>query len=95
MSSNPNGPTPLAIRGCRDHAKAKQDIEDWVQKTSGRENDDPERNGNDVRDLLKQWESLGGGDAVLFVERNDAMELQVNGKNFNFSSRPEFSKFCF
>ena len=95
MSSNPGEPKPLAIRGCRDRGKARQDVEQWVKKTSGREDDDPQIT-REVTEVAQKLESLGGDrDAVLLLERNDAKELQVNGKNFNFSSRPEFSRFCF
>ena len=76
MACNPNGPTPLAIRGSRDSAKAATDIVNWVKKSSGRENNDP-KSYHEERSLQEKWESLRGRDAVLFVERNDAMELHV------------------
>lgn len=76
MAGNPNGPTPLAIRGCRDRVRATQDIVHWVQTTRSGEDDDARRR-NEIIALQQKWESLGGGDAVLFVERNEAMELHM------------------
>lgn len=77
MSCNPDEPTPLAIRGCSDREKAKQDVEKWVKKTSGRKDDDPQIT-KEVTDVAKKLKSLGGDrDAVLLLERNDAKELEV------------------
>lgn len=75
MAGNPNGPTPLAIRGRRDPVRVAFDILNWVKTSSGRENNDGET-FREQADLTRQWEALRG-DAVLFVERNDDMGLHV------------------
>ncbi|XP_044169467.1 uncharacterized protein LOC122953590 [Acropora millepora] len=77
MSSNPDEPTPLVIRGCRDRVQATQDILQWVQKTSGRGKDDPKITEEQTYAAGK-LQSLGRDrDAVLLLERNDAKELEV------------------
>ncbi|XP_044169469.1 uncharacterized protein LOC122953592 [Acropora millepora] len=68
-------PTPLAIRGSRDPVNAATDIMNWVKESRRRENNNP--SFDEVSSLLEKWNSLQGRDAVLFVERNDAMGLQV------------------
>ena len=78
MSSNRDEPKPLAIRGCREPVKAVKDINQWVEETSGRRNDDSERTFREVRYLNEKWQRIKGRqDAVLFVERKGPNQLDV------------------
>ena len=74
MAAIRNNPPPLAIRRSRDPVEAMQDIKEWVEYLSGREEKNDPKSYEEIRNMEDSWKSLQGGDGMLF-ERNAAKEV--------------------